>query len=152
MKNLVRIKGKRGKPKILRGKYWEVQFLYRPVVRVIFSFTNSIDDSFSTFKVSVWDFYGKTFFNRVLLGEFLLEEKFPPVTSAEDGEKLFEQCLESYSELIEEKVEDIVSSAPGFVKYKWNKEENSWYKLRVVNGSVVSKERVMGHGELRKNP
>ena len=138
---LIPFKGKRGKPKFF-GDYWEVQFLYPPVVTVVFSFTNIYGRDYSMCKVSVWDFYGKSKFQRRLLGEFVLDSKFKKLETLEDGKEAFSICKKNHYEEIKKKIKDIIENAPGYVKWKWDKKEKVWYRLHIVNGKVKKRELV----------
>lgn len=143
MEFLTKFKGKRGKPKFHRG-YWEIRFLYPPLIHVVFSFTNSQDNTFSTCKVSVWDFYGRGLGQTRLLGEFLLDEKFPTISDAEEGQEIFNKCWAENIKYIKREVENIINSARGMAKWKWNRKEKTWYRHYIVNKKAVRKERVDG--------
>ena len=139
---LTKFKGKRGKPKFISENYWEIKFLYPPQIHIVFSFTNSPDGTFSTCKISVWDFYGKAIGQTALLGEFLLDEKFPVINSVEDGQVVFDDCSAKNYKYIKQQIEEIISSARGLVKWKWSRKEKKWYRHYLVNKKVVKKERV----------
>jgi len=135
MVDLIPLRGKKWKPQFKRG-VWSIEFLYPPVIHVGFYLTNIYGEDYSKCKVSVWDFYGNHSTQRKLLGEFLIDETLPVIDSVKQGKKVFQSCKKVHRTSVLEKIQQIIDSSSGYVKWKWNKSGAVWEKLYIVNGKV----------------